>query len=93
MYYEVAVYNGPISIFIGVRVASADLERRHLIGYQSARNVLHLGCGLTQEEAGRLIGGGRRAFQKYENGAMPPTAANAFNSLIARADPCNVSPI
>lgn len=30
---------------------------------------------LTQEEAGRLIGGGRRAFQKYENGVMPPSDA------------------
>ena len=30
---------------------------------------------LTQEEAGRLIGGGRRAFQKYETGVMPPSDA------------------
>jgi len=30
---------------------------------------------LTQEEAGRIIGGGRRAFQKYESGAMPPADA------------------
>lgn len=30
---------------------------------------------LTQEEAGRLIGGGRRAFQKYESGVMPPSDA------------------
>ncbi|MES2032534.1 MAG: type II toxin-antitoxin system MqsA family antitoxin [Pseudomonadota bacterium] len=29
---------------------------------------------LTQEEAGRLIGGGR-AIQKYESGAMPPSDA------------------
>ena len=30
---------------------------------------------LTQEEAGRIIGGGRRAFQKYESGATPPSVA------------------
>ena len=30
---------------------------------------------LTQEEAGRLIGGGRRAFQKYESGKTPPSEA------------------
>lgn len=30
---------------------------------------------LTQEEAGHLIGGGRRAFQKYESGATPPSDA------------------
>jgi HTH-type transcriptional regulator/antitoxin MqsA len=30
---------------------------------------------LTQDEAGRIIGGGRRAFQKYESGATPPSDA------------------
>lgn len=30
---------------------------------------------LTQEEAGRIIGGGRRAFQKYESGQTPPSDA------------------
>lgn len=30
---------------------------------------------LTQEEAGRIIGGGRRAFQKYESGTTPPSDA------------------
>lgn len=28
---------------------------------------------LTQEEAGHIIGGGKRAFQKYESGTMPPS--------------------
>ena len=32
---------------------------------------------LTQEEAGRIIGGGRRAFQKYESGTTPPCDAAA----------------
>ena len=40
---------------------------------------------LTQEEAGRLIGGGRRAFQKYESGAMPPSdAAVALIEILYR---------
>lgn len=30
---------------------------------------------LTQEQAGRLIGGGKRAFQKYETGKALPTEA------------------
>jgi HTH-type transcriptional regulator/antitoxin MqsA len=30
---------------------------------------------LSQEEAGRIIGGGKRAFQKYESGASPPSDA------------------
>jgi len=33
--------------------------------------------GLTQEEAGKLFGGGPRAFQKYENGDVAPSAAMA----------------
>jgi HTH-type transcriptional regulator/antitoxin MqsA len=31
--------------------------------------------GLSQEEAGRLIGGGPRAFQKYEGGELLPSRA------------------
>ena len=31
--------------------------------------------GLTQEEAGRLLGGGLRAFTKYEAGILKPSAA------------------
>lgn len=31
--------------------------------------------GLTQEEAGYIIGGGPRAFQKYESGKTPPSDA------------------
>ncbi len=31
--------------------------------------------GLTQEQAGRLIGGGPRAFQKYESGDLLPSRA------------------
>lgn len=38
---------------------------------KSVRKKLHL----TQEEAGRIIGGGRRAFQKYESGTTPPSDA------------------
>ncbi len=40
---------------------------------------------LTQEEAGRIIGGGRRAFQKYESGATPPSdAAVGLLEILAR---------
>lgn len=41
--------------------------------------------GLTQEEAGRIIGGGRRAFQKYESGKTPPSeAAVGLIEVLAR---------
>ena len=36
---------------------------------------IRLKLGLTQEEAGQRIGGGRRAFSKYESGAVQPSAA------------------
>ena len=40
---------------------------------------------LTQEEAGQLIGGGRRAFQKYESGTMAPSdAAIGLIEILAR---------
>ena len=40
--------------------------------------------GLTQEEAGRLIGGGSRAFQKYEAGDLLPS--RAIGSALALLD-------
>ena len=41
--------------------------------------------GLTQEEAGIIIGGGKRAFQKYESGRTPPSdAAVGLIELLAR---------
>ena len=40
---------------------------------------------LTQEEAGVIIGGGKRAFQKYESGRTPPSdAAVGLIELLAR---------
>lgn len=39
------------------------------------------GLGLTQVEAGELLGGGPRAFAKYENGAIKP-AASIMNLLL-----------
>ena len=39
--------------------------------------------GLTQEEAGKLLGGGPRAFTKYENATLEPsTAANSLLRLL-----------
>jgi HTH-type transcriptional regulator/antitoxin MqsA len=41
--------------------------------------------GLTQEEAGVIIGGGKRAFQKYESGRVPPSdAAVGLIEILAR---------
>src|SRR6187551_1727799 len=51
--------------------AFVELRRAYAERVRAVRKRLKL----TQEEAGRIIGGGRRAFQKYESGATPPSDA------------------
>lgn len=51
--------------------AYKDLRADYAARVKAVRKKLRL----TQEEAGRIIGGGRRAFQKYESGATPPSDA------------------
>lgn len=43
--------------------------------------------GLTQAEAGQLIGGGPRAFQKYENGDLLPSRAVSSALVLLDHDP------
>ena len=54
-------------------VESAYRELR--MDYAARIKAVRKKLGLTQEEAGRIIGGGRRAFQKYERGTMQPSEA------------------
>ena len=74
------------SIHTGAELAASDaayLELRKTYGLRvrAVRKKLKL----TQEEAGRIIGGGRRAFQKYERGATPPSdAAIGLIEILAR---------
>ncbi|EAQ04633.1 hypothetical protein OB2597_05105 [Pseudooceanicola batsensis HTCC2597] len=42
---------------------------------------------LTQSEAGNIVGGGPRAFQKYEKGVMPPSDAAVGLLEILKDDP------
>lgn len=42
--------------------------------------------GLTQEEAGKIVGGGPKAFTKYENGDLLPSRAIA--NLLKVLDAC-----
>ena len=37
--------------------------------------IIRKSLSLTQEEAGRILGGGPRAFTKYESGTLKPSAA------------------
>lgn len=50
---------------------------------RGVRKKLHL----TQEEAGRLLGGGPRAFQKYESGDVLPSRAVCSVLLLLDRDP------
>lgn len=65
------------SIHSGEDLAESDRVFRDLKAAYGARvrRIRRDKLKLTQEEAGRLIGGGRRAFQKYESGATPPSDA------------------
>jgi HTH-type transcriptional regulator/antitoxin MqsA len=64
------------SIHSGVDLADSDLAFQELrTAYSAHVRRIRKRLKLTQEEAGRLIGGGRRAFQKYESGVMPPSEA------------------
>lgn len=58
-----------------------SLRARYAAHVRDVRKKLKL----TQEEAGIIIGGGKRAFQKYESGANPPSdAAVGLIELLAR---------
>ena len=47
--------------------------------------------GLTQEEAGELIGGGARAFQKYEAGDLLPSRGVGSALALLDRDPEGLS--
>jgi HTH-type transcriptional regulator/antitoxin MqsA len=47
--------------------------------------------GLTQEAAGELIGGGPRAFQKYEAGELLPSRAIGSALALLDHDPAGLS--
>lgn len=60
-----------------------------------ARYAVHLRASrkrwrLTQEQAGKLIGGGKRAFQKYETGKALPTEAAVGLIELLNADAENL---
>lgn len=64
------------SIHTGAELAESDRVFRDLkTAYAAHVRRVRKRLKLTQEEAGRIIGGGRRAFQKYESGATPPSDA------------------
>jgi len=76
------------SIHSGADLAESDRVFRELrASYAAHVRQVRKQLKLTQEEAGRLIGGGRRAFQKYESGATPPSDAAVGLIEILRRHP------
>jgi HTH-type transcriptional regulator/antitoxin MqsA len=64
------------SIHSGADLNASDEAFRELrTAYAGHVKTVRRSLKLTQEEAGRIIGGGRRAFQKYESGKTPPSDA------------------
>jgi HTH-type transcriptional regulator/antitoxin MqsA len=64
------------AVHTGADLAESDRVYRELREQYAQRvREVRKRLKLSQEEAGRIIGGGKRAFQKYESGATPPSDA------------------
>jgi HTH-type transcriptional regulator/antitoxin MqsA len=61
----------------------------HLLGPRDIRRIRKK-LGLTQAEAGDLIGGGPRAFQKYEMGDVLPSRAISSALMLLDHDPAGL---
>lgn len=74
------------AIHTGADLAEWDTAyQRMRLDYAKKVRALRKRLKLTQEEAGRILGGGKRAFQKYEAGKTPPSdAAVALLELMER---------
>ena len=61
-----------------------------LLGPKEIRRIRQK-LGLTQEQAGQLIGGGPRAFQKYETGDVLPSRAISSALVLLDHDPASLT--
>ena len=77
---------GDEGVHSGADLAESDRVYRELRDQYAKRvREVRKRLKLSQEEAGRIIGGGKRAFQKYESGATPPSdAAVGLIELLSR---------
>jgi HTH-type transcriptional regulator/antitoxin MqsA len=79
------------AIHSGVDLAVFEEARKRLAGlYATHLRASRKRWRLTQEQAGRLIGGGKRAFQKYESGKALPTEAAVGLIELLNADAANL---
>src|SRR3546814_3540791 len=69
------------SIHSGAELQAMDQDYLELRTAYAARvKEVRKKLGLTQEEAGRSIGGGRRAFTQYESGTKPDRKSTRLTS-------------
>jgi HTH-type transcriptional regulator/antitoxin MqsA len=79
------------AVHTGVDLAAYGEARQRLrTRYAEYVRASRKGWRLTQEQAGRLIGGGKRAFQKYETGKALPTEAAIGLIELLNADAANL---
>ena len=67
-------------------MAEQPASERELLSPQEVKRIRE-NLGLTQVEAGELLGGGLRAFQKYESGVIKPAATTSNLLRLLDADP------
>lgn len=67
----------------GIDTAVEEMRAEYAVAVRRLRKSLKL----SQEAAGRIFGGGKRAFQKYEAGKMPPSDAAVGLIELVRRDP------
>lgn len=75
---DMKVYNKALHV--------AKAEAEHLLPPDKIR-AIRKQVNLTQEAAGRLLGGGQRAFQKYESGEILPSRAISNLLKLLQAKP------
>lgn len=75
-------------IHSGTDLTEAERVRTELrTEYAESVRMVRRRLKLSQEAAGRILGGGKRAFQKYESGKMPPSDSAVAVIELLRRDP------
>lgn len=79
------------AVHTGADLAAFEAARKRLaLQYAAHLRASRKRWRLTQEQAGKLIGGGKRAFQKYETGKALPTEAAVGLIELLNADEANL---
>jgi DNA-binding transcriptional regulator YiaG len=64
----------------------AKAGARHAVLTPLIIRAIREACGLSQQEAARVFGGGPKAFEKYESGEVSPSSSMTRLLLLAAGD-------